>query len=67
MFRMIDQAKTTALDGVDQVQLRMRNAGIPVDQYKKQAGEVAQDLQNRVQQAAGYLEQNADKAKKQGE
>jgi hypothetical protein len=55
------------LDGASQVELRLRNAGVPIDQYKKQAGEVAQDLQNRVQEAASYLEQNADKAKKQGE
>jgi len=55
------------LDGANQVELRLRNAGVPIDQYKKQAGEVAQDLQNRVQEAASYLEQNADKAKKQGE
>jgi hypothetical protein len=67
IFSLIGQAKSTALDGASQVELRLRNAGVPIDQYKKQAGEVAQDLQNRVQEAASYLEQNADKAKKQGE
>jgi len=64
--RIIDQAKTTALDMTNNVELRARNAGVPVDQYKKQAGEIAQDLQKRVQEATGYVQDQAGKAKKQG-
>ena len=48
------------------VELRARNAGVPVDQYKKQAGEIASDLQKRVQEATGYVQDQAGKAKKQG-
>lgn len=64
--RIIDQAKTTALDMTNNVELRARNAGVPVDQYKKQAGEIASDLQKRVQEATGYVQDQAGKAKKQG-
>jgi len=64
--RIIDQAKTTALDVTNNVELRARNAGVPVDQYKKQAGEIASDLQKRVQEATGYVQDQAGKAKKQG-
>jgi hypothetical protein len=64
---MIDQAKSTAVNVTNDVELRARNAGVPVDQYKKQAGEIAQDLQKRVQEATGYVQEQAGKAKKQGE
>jgi hypothetical protein len=58
--RMIDQAKTTALDMTNNVELRARNAGVPVDQYKKQAGEIASDLQKRVQEATGYVQKQGE-------
>jgi hypothetical protein len=63
---MIDQAKSTAVNVTNDVELRARNAGVPVDQYKKQAGEIAQDLQKRVQEATGYVQEQAGKAMKQG-
>lgn len=66
MSRIIDTARSTAINVSNDVELRARNAGVPVDQYKKQAGEIAQDLQKRVQEATGYVQDQAGKAKKQG-
>jgi hypothetical protein len=67
MSRIIDTAKSTAINVTNDVELRARNAGVPVDQYKKQAGEIAQDLQKRVQEATGYAQGQVEKGKKQGE
>ena len=59
MYRLIETAKTTAVDAQTQLEERAKGVGIPVEEYKKQAYETIEGLQKRLGYAADQVDAKA--------
>lgn len=57
--RLINTAKTTATDAQNRLEIRAKDAGIPVDDYKKQAYDTYQGLKSRAGYAADQVDAKA--------
>ena len=64
--RLIQQAKATGSGLQSNIEAQAKARGIPVEEYKKQAGSVMTDLAQKVSVATHYFEEQADTAKAQG-
>jgi len=60
--KLIEQAKVAATNLQDNLQARAKSAGVPVEEYRKQAGVIVDDLMKKVNEATTYAEGQAKNA-----
>jgi ElaB/YqjD/DUF883 family membrane-anchored ribosome-binding protein len=61
--RLYGQALSTASELQRNIETGAKNAGIPIEEYKRQANQAVAELRARATEAANYLEANAKNAR----